>query len=182
MVADQEEDIEGLEAQGLDHEQVSCPDGLSVVGKEGTPALAGRSGWPAPPVAADGACADDDAELEQLTADALGAPVWVLAPDGGDQRPDLGLQARPSQRAAGTPAPEKAPALAMPAQHGLGPDQEEVASPVPVEAVDDEPEQLVPGAEAGPTLATESDLELLAEEQVLEQEALAAAQGVDERG
>jgi hypothetical protein len=68
---------------------------------------------------------------------------------------------------------------AMPAQHGLGPDQEEVASPVPVEAVDDEPEQLVPGAEAGPTLATECDLELLAEEQVLEEEALAAAQGVD---
>ncbi len=51
-----------------------------------------------------------------------------------------------------------------------------------MEAVDDEPEQLVPGAEARPTLATECDLELLAQEQVLEEEALAAAQGVDERG
>ena len=38
--------------------------------------------------------------------------------------------------------------MAVPAQHGLGPDQEEVASPVPVEAADDEPEKLVTGAEA----------------------------------
>src|SRR5262244_1234277 len=43
-VADQEEDVEGLESQGLDHEQVSGPDGLSVVGEEGAPALAGRAG------------------------------------------------------------------------------------------------------------------------------------------
>ena len=70
----------------------------------------------------------------------------------------------------------------MPAQHGLGPDHKEVASPVPVEAADDEPEELVPGAEAGPVLATEGDLKLLAQEQVLEEEALAAAEGGDEGG
>jgi hypothetical protein len=39
--------MEGLEGQGLDHEQVCCPDGLGVVGEEGTPALAGRPSWPA---------------------------------------------------------------------------------------------------------------------------------------
>jgi|SRR5215472_8310696 len=70
----------------------------------------------------------------------------------------------------------------MPAQHGLGPDQEEVASPVPVEAADAEPEELVPGAEAGTVLTTEGDLELLAEEKVLEEEALVAPEGADERG
>jgi hypothetical protein len=70
----------------------------------------------------------------------------------------------------------------MPAQHGLGADQEEVASPVPLEAVDEKPEELVSGAEARPALVTEGDLELLAEEQVLEEEALATAQGVDESG
>jgi hypothetical protein len=68
MVADQEEDVEGLEGECLDHEQVRGPDGTRVVREEGTPALAGRSGWPAPPVAADGAGADGDAEL---AADAL---------------------------------------------------------------------------------------------------------------
>jgi len=70
----------------------------------------------------------------------------------------------------------------MPAQHGLGADQEEVASPIPLDAVEEKPEELVSGAEARPELVTEGDLELLAEDQVLEEEALAAAQGVDERG
>jgi hypothetical protein len=96
------------------------------------------------------------------TADALGAPGRVLAPDSGDQDTHLGLQARPSQGAAGTPLPEEAPALAMPPQHGLGPDQEEVASPVLVEVADNEPEKFVTCAEARPTLATEGDLELVA--------------------
>jgi hypothetical protein len=48
-------------------------------------------------VASDGACAHGDAELEQL-ADPLCDPVWILARDGGDQRPDLGVQARPRAR------------------------------------------------------------------------------------
>jgi hypothetical protein len=54
-VADQEEDVEGPEGQGLDHEQVCCPDGLGLVGEEGTPTLAGRPSWPAASVVADGA-------------------------------------------------------------------------------------------------------------------------------
>ena len=68
----------------------------------------------------------------------------------------------------------------MPAQHGLRLDQEQVASPVPVEAAT--MEELVPGAEVRPTLATEGDLELLAEEQVLKEETLAAAESVCEGG
>src|SRR5262245_61049421 len=40
-VADQKEDVEGLEGQGLNHEHISCPDGLDMVGEEGAPALAG---------------------------------------------------------------------------------------------------------------------------------------------
>jgi hypothetical protein len=34
VVADQEEDVEGLEAQGLDHEHVCRPDELSVVARK----------------------------------------------------------------------------------------------------------------------------------------------------
>jgi hypothetical protein len=51
-----------------------------------------------------------------------------------------------------------------------------------VEPADDEPEELVPGAEAGTALATEGDLEPVAEEQVLAEEALAAPQGAGEGG
>ena len=118
--------------------------------------------------------------FEELTADPLGAPVRVLGRHDGDQLTDLGFHARSAQRTAGAPAPEQAPALAMPAEHGLGPDQEEVASPVPVEATDQEPEELVASVEAGPMPAAECDLELLAEEQVLEEEALPAAEGASE--
>ncbi len=105
-------------------------------------------------------------------------PQWVLTRHGGDQLRDLGVQARSAQRTAGTPAPEGAPTLAVPAQHGLGSDQEEVASPVPVEAAEREPEELVANAQAGPVLGAECDLEQLAEEQVLEEETLAAAESV----
>ncbi len=51
-----------------------------------------------------------------------------------------------------------------------------------MEAVDEKPEELVPGSDARTALVTKGDLKLLAEEQVLEEEALAAAQGIDERG
>jgi len=70
----------------------------------------------------------------------------------------------------------------MSAEHSLGPDQEEVAFPVPVEATDDEPEEPVPSAEARPAPGAEGDLELLAEEQVLDQEALAAVESANKGG
>ena len=51
-----------------------------------------------------------------------------------------------------------------------------------VEAADHEPEELVASVEAGPALGAERDLELLAEQQVLEDEALTAAEGTSKRG
>ncbi len=69
---------------------------------------------------------------------------------------------RPPERMTRPPAPEQAPALAVPAQHGFRPNEDEMASPVPVEAADEEPEELVSAVEARPALAMESDLKLLA--------------------
>jgi hypothetical protein len=60
------------------------------------------------------------------------------------------------------PLPEPAPALPMPAQHSLGPDKEEMASPAPQKVADEQPEELVSAAKAGPALAPEGDLKLLA--------------------
>ena len=100
------------------HERVRAPHGICVVGEEGTPALAERPGWPAPPVAADGAYALTAIPSLSSSPRMPSAPqVRVLARHGGDQRPDLGVQARSPQRAAGTPTREEAPGLA-PAQHG----------------------------------------------------------------
>ena len=78
-------------------------------------------------------------------------PVWVLARHGADQLADLGVQPRPPARVAGPPAPEETPALAMPAQHGLGLDQEQVAPPLAMEAAKEKPVELVRAAKAWTT-------------------------------
>ena len=67
VVANQEEDIEGLEGQGLDHEQVCCPIAWAWLARKV------RQLWLAAEpargvVAADGAAADGDTGLEQLVA------------------------------------------------------------------------------------------------------------------
>src|SRR5262245_39172151 len=59
------------------------------------------------------------------------------------------------QPAARAPTPEGAPAPAVPAQHGLRPDHEQVTSPVLLQAPDEEPDELVPSSEAWTTLGTE---------------------------
>jgi len=41
-MADEEEDVQRLESQGLDDQQVGGPDHLCVIGEKGAPTLAGR--------------------------------------------------------------------------------------------------------------------------------------------
>src|SRR5260221_6166146 len=99
-MADEEEDVEGLEGQGLDDKEVGRPDRLRMVGQEGAPALAGWAEVKASTITADRARADDDAELEELATDALGAPERVMAGHRGDQLTDLETQPRPAQMTA----------------------------------------------------------------------------------
>jgi hypothetical protein len=102
-------------------------------------------------------------------------PVWRCFIDAlAVSSLDLSVQPWTPQRVAGPPAPEQAPALAVPAQHFLGPEQEQVASPVPVQSPHEEPGELVPSSEPRTTPGAESDLELLAKEQVLDDKALMA--------
>ena len=61
----------------------------------------------------------------------------------------------------------------MPADYRLGPDQEQVPSPVPTEATDTHPEKLVPGSEGWAPLGA-GDLELLPEEEVFEKQVMPA--------
>ena len=83
-MANEEEDEEGLERQGLDDKEVGGPDRVSMVGKDGAPALAGWVGVTTSTIAADRPGADDDTELEELAPDALGAPKRVLAGHRGN--------------------------------------------------------------------------------------------------
>src|SRR5713101_1840470 len=81
-VADEEQDIKGAQAERLNHEQVGRPDGMGLIGQEGALALAGRARASPPAVAPNGAGADRDSQLEELAADAFGAPERVLLGHG----------------------------------------------------------------------------------------------------
>src|SRR5262249_29169255 len=111
-----------------------------VVAEEGPPGLARRTGRPAPAVLLDGGLADRDAELEQLAADPLGAPGWILPSHPRDQLPHLGADARAAHRCAGPPAPEQPPALLMPPDHRLRPNQQELLAPVRPDEAGEQPD------------------------------------------
>jgi hypothetical protein len=121
-VPDEEEDLEGLETDRLNHEEVGRPDALELVGQEGAPTLSVRLPVrPAPAVAPDRAVADDDAELEQLSPDTLGSPQRVVARNDGDQLADLGSKPEAAPAAARPPGPVEPPALAVPADNRVWP-------------------------------------------------------------
>ena len=86
----------------------------------------------------------------------------------------------------GAPPPEQAPAPAVPADDRLGADQDEVAPPVRAEAPDQDPEEPVAAPELRPGRGAEGDRELVAQEQVLEDQIAAgtqaAAQGGEQEG
>ncbi len=77
-MAEHEEYIEDAVAHRLDHEEIGGPAAAQLLVQEGPPALVVT--WPdsSPPVAPDGAAADDDAELQQFATDALAAPERIF--------------------------------------------------------------------------------------------------------
>ena len=116
---------------------------MSKVGKEGAPALAGWAGVTASTIAADRAGADDDAELEELAADALGAPERVYgwpswlsthgSRDSTETGPYDGLSASASRGAS----------LGGAAEDGLRSDEDEMPPPGREEPSNDQPEESI---------------------------------------
>jgi hypothetical protein len=92
--------------------------------------------------------ADEDAELEQLTPDALGAPGRILPRDPGDQFAGLGAPARVPGPDPRPPPPEQRPTAAVPTHDRVRRDQDQVAAPVAPNEAGQQPEQLVAGAQA----------------------------------
>jgi hypothetical protein len=84
LMADEEEHIQRLHADRLDHEQVGRPDAFDLVVQERLPALTSLPPRTAPSIAAYRSIADHDSELEQLSTDSLGAPQPVLPRHSSD--------------------------------------------------------------------------------------------------
>ena len=151
---------------------------MGVVAQERAPGLARWTPGSAPAVAPNRPVADQDAELEQLASDALGAPQAILAGHGPDQLLNLGADVGTPASGAGLPAPEQTPALSMPAHRSIGRDDLQMLAPAGAEAAHQDPEQFVPGTKPGTrprSSRSGQDGQLMAQQQVLEYEVLAWA-------
>ena len=83
---------------------------------------------------------------------------------------------------AGTPAPVETPASAVPAHDSLGTDQDQILLPIGAEAPDHQPEEPIPGFEVGSRTRTEGDLELVAQEEILDHKVVPPAEESCQRG
>jgi hypothetical protein len=173
IVAQDDEAVEQLEGERRHDEEVAGRGHGHVVGEERAPGLPAFRVGALDHVLRDGRLRDVVAEERELGPDARRAPEDVLHGHAADERDDLGIDGRPSGLRLGLPAPVVAKALAVPADHRLGLHEHEVLLPVLDEAVDHDPEEAVAVVEPRPLHAALEDVELLAEEDVLEGEACA---------
>ena len=123
-MADEEDDVEDAVADRLDDEEVGRPDAVEMIPEEGAPGLAAFWAWLPPAIPPDRPVAHDDAQLQQLTTYAFGAPESVVARDLGDEILDLGGEARPADPPARPPGPVQPPALTVPTEHGFRADDQ----------------------------------------------------------
>jgi hypothetical protein len=102
VVTDEEEDVQVQDpvVNGADDQEIDCPDALNSFREAGPPALAPGPRRLPPPVSADRAVTDDDPQLEQFAANALGAPEPVLLGDPGDEIPNLAAESRAAEAGA----------------------------------------------------------------------------------
>jgi len=95
LVADK--DVQDPVLNGVDDQQIGCPDGPELIREKGPPSLGSAARRLAPPISADRAIADDDPQLEQFAANALGTPEPVLLGNPGDQIPHLAAESRAAE-------------------------------------------------------------------------------------
>ena len=132
------------------------------------------------PIATDGSGTDEDPQLQEFTPDPLSAPERVLDRHRPNQLLDLGFEVRPAQLRSGSPSPVEAPALAVPTDDGRWPDHQQMTSPALIHAANQQPKQLVLSSELEAGTSSKGDLELLAEQQVFDDEVLPAAEAPQE--
>src|SRR2546425_8308287 len=181
LVIDAEEDVEGPEGHGLDHEEVGRPDATKLVRQEGSPALAVARPQPPPSVPPDGTVAHHDAELQQLAADAFGSPERILVRDPSDERFQFGAEVGSTEHGSRLPGPIESPALPVPAQNRLRLDHTEMPSPAfRPEVAKPDPEDSIRSPKVRMRVGAQCDLELMAEDQVFEREISARSNGSDE--
>ncbi len=168
------------EPEVADFDEVAGPDASRLLTKEGGPTLTvRRCAADLAQVPLDGSLGDGDAELEELTADALGAPQAVLGGHAADEVDDVGRNAgRGGRLPPGAPLPEQSEAVSMPAKKGVRLDEHEGIAPAGEDAGKGDEKEAVPGTEPGLLRSATTDGELMSQECVLGAKFLGGAQEV----
>jgi hypothetical protein len=176
-VAHKGQDIQCPEADRLHHQQVGGPDPLRLIGQERPPGLARRAIRRSSPVPADGARADEDAQLEEFPTHSFCPPRRILGSHPSDQGPQLGAESRPPEPGSRPPCPVQAPTSPVPANHRLGSHNDQMPLPRARRySTDPDPQNSVPISQAWSRLGSEEDLQLVAKGEILQEEIVIASQ------
>ena len=111
-----QQSIEQSEGDGRNHEQVHRRDAVNMIMQERPPTRR----WRAPTlchVSSDRGLPDIDAELEELTVDARGAPERIRDAHVANEQSDLMRRARPATARSRFPTPIGSETGAVPADH-----------------------------------------------------------------
>jgi hypothetical protein len=118
---DNDQNVELDKANGRNHEQIHGRDVRHMIAQERAPALTRRLASLGH-VLGDGRFSHRKAELEQFAMNMRCTPKPIVNAHPPDQRPQFPRDLRPASRGAGFPAPVTTKPSAMPAHHGLWPD------------------------------------------------------------
>ena len=127
---DDEESKERTEDDIRHRQEVTRPDLARMIVQERRPRLRGGSYAPLSHVFLYGAFGDLNAQLEQLPADTLGSPQAIVTRHRFDQRNGLGSNFGSRRGRLGASPPVPAERLTVPAEEGVGLDNQERLFPV----------------------------------------------------
>src|SRR3977135_3206887 len=119
LQANDDEDLEQVEANGRGNEQVHGGDVGRMVTQEGAPSRGGRLAS-LDHILRDTGLSDLKAELEQLAMDARRSPQRIVGAHPPDQRAQVRVDLRTASKGAGFPTPVPAEARSGPSHEGLG--------------------------------------------------------------
>src|SRR6267143_2731988 len=170
MLQQDHEHVEQTKGCRRHDEEVDRDKVGEVVVEERSPGLRGRLRAPRHEPG-NGALRNLEAELEQLTMDARRAPEGIRERHGPDELCNLRTDGRSTRSSgSGLPGPERAKALPMPTNDGLGAnDVERLAPPCPTPR-EPHPEGAIKATEPRSFRAVAEQGELLPERQVLQRE------------
>jgi hypothetical protein len=106
---------------------------------------------------------EDEAESQKLSMDPGGSPIRDLFCQSSDQRPSIFGDLRPSAAGPGSPSPVEPKAGAVPANHGLGPHDNENVGPAGPETAESRTEDSVQRVQVWPGSLAFQNGDLLSE-------------------